>query len=109
MRLHTRIVTAFLLFPAMLAADTLGFVEQKFTDLHFEKGKWSKTPQLPCYSYVAREDGATVEVLRFGMGNLVPFTAKQGLTVTVCGSVASFDEGFRAGAPISAMAAPKTP
>jgi hypothetical protein len=30
------------LFLAMaLRADTLGYVEQKFTDLHFEKGKWA--------------------------------------------------------------------
>jgi len=84
-----------------LRADTLGYVEQNFTDLHFEKGKWARSWQLPCFAYEATEDGATVEVLRYGMGNLVPFKAKRGLKVTVCGSVAAFDEGFEAGLPQS--------
>ena len=100
MRLSTTTVIAVLLLAGTLGADTLGFVEQKFTDLHFEKGKWSRSAQLPCYRYVADEDGATVDVLRFGMGNLVPFKAKRGLTVTVCGSTAAFDEGFETGVPI---------
>ncbi|HEY7304675.1 MAG TPA: hypothetical protein VH601_11195 [Bryobacteraceae bacterium] len=91
------------LFPLsiVLRADTLGFVEQKFSDLHFEKAKWSRTAQLPCYTYSALEDGATVDVLRIGMGNLVPFKATKGLKVTVCGSIAAFDEGFEAGSPLS--------
>ena len=95
-----------LLFPTLLllahtsGADTLGFVEQKFSDLHFEKGKWTRTVQPPCYTYTANVDGATVEVLRFGMSNLVPFKAAKGLKVTVCGSVAAFDEGFEAGLPL---------
>jgi hypothetical protein len=41
-----------------------------------------------------------VEVLRIAMGNLVPFKARKGLTVTVCGSIAAFDEGFQTGTPI---------
>ncbi len=91
---------ASLLLAHSLGADTLGFVEQKFTDLHFERGKWTRAAQLPCYVYTAREDGATVDVLRYGMSNLVPFKAMRGLTVTVCGSIASFDEGFQTGAPV---------
>lgn len=98
---------ACLLLAGTLGADTLGFVEQKFSDLHFEKGKWSRTVQAPCFSYTALVDGATVEVLRIGMGNLVPFKAKQGLTVNVCGSVAAFDEGFQTGTPVSSRAIEK--
>jgi len=100
MRFNSRAAIAALLLSGTLGADTLGFVEQKFTDLNFEKGRWSRTAQLPCYSYVAQEDGATVDVMRFGTGNLVPFKAKRGSTVTVCGSTAAFDEGFEAGTPI---------
>ena len=85
---------------ATLGADTLGFVQQKFGDIHFQKGKWGRTAQLPCYVYAALEDGATVDVLRYGMGNLVPFKATKGLRVTVCGDVAAFDEGFETGAPV---------
>jgi hypothetical protein len=94
-----------LLFLTTLGADTLGFVEQKFSDLHFEKGRWSRTVQLPCYTYTAQVDGAVVEVLRFGMGNLVPFKAAKGLKVTVCGSVAAFDEGFETGPPLTGRVA----
>jgi hypothetical protein len=89
-----------LLVSALLNADTLGFVEQKFSDLHFEKGKWSRTVQLPCYTYVAQEDGAIVEIVRYGMSNFVPFKASRGLRVTVCGSIAAFEEGFETGAPV---------
>jgi hypothetical protein len=89
------------LVPLTSGADTLGFVEQKFSDLHFEKGKWSRTAQLPCYAYVAQEDGAAVDVLRIGMNQFVPFKARKGLKVTVCGSIAVFDEGFEAGLLIS--------
>jgi hypothetical protein len=95
------LIVLFLIVGAM-GADTLGFVEQKFTDLHFEKGKWTRTERLPCFSYLAQEDGAVVDVLRYGMGNLVPFKAKRGMTVTVCGSVAAFDEGFETGMPVAA-------
>jgi hypothetical protein len=90
---------AALLFGRSIGADTLGYVQQKFSDLHFEKGKWTRAVQLPCSTYVAQTDGAVVEVLRIGMGNLVPFKAKKGLTATVCGSVVSFDEGFETGKP----------
>lgn len=93
-----------LLLPILLHADRLGFIEQKFSDLHFEKGKWSRSVQLPCYTYTALQDGATVDVLRIGMGNLVPFNAAKGLQVTVCGSTAAFDEGFEAGTPVSSGA-----
>jgi len=101
MRLMTSVLLASVLLLATLGADTLGFVEQKFSDLHFEKGKWSRTVQLPCYTYTAQVDGAIVEVLRFGMGNLVPFKAVKGLKVTVCGSTAAFDEGFETGPPLT--------
>ncbi len=90
---------AALLLARGAGADTLGFVQQKFSDLHFEKGKWTRSVQLPCSTYVAQTDGAVVEVLRIGMGNLVPFKAKKGLAVTVCGSVVSLDEGFETGKP----------
>jgi hypothetical protein len=88
-----------LLFSGNVFADKLGFVEQKFSHLNFEKGKWSRFVQMPCYTYTATEDGATVDVLRIGMSNLVPFRAVKGLKVTVCGSTAAFDEGFEASAP----------
>jgi hypothetical protein len=87
-------------------ADTLGFVEQKFSHLNFEKGKWSRSVQMPCYTYTAIEDGATVDVLRIGMSNLVPFRAVKGLKVSVCGSTAAFDEGFEASAPALAKTHP---
>jgi hypothetical protein len=101
MRLTISVLIGALLSMTTLGADTLGFVQQKFGDLHFEKGKWSRTVQLPCYTYTAQVDGAVVEVLRFGMGNLVPFKAAKGLKVTVCGSVAAFDEGFETGPPLT--------
>lgn len=94
------VLFGFLLLSTILGADTLGFVEQKFSDLHFEKGTWSRTAQLPCYTYEAQADGAKVEILRIGMGNLVQLKAKKGLKVSVCGSVAAFDEGFETGAPL---------
>lgn len=90
---------ALLLSPSLFS-DKLGFVEQKFSHLNFEKGKWTRSAQLPCYVYTANESGATVDVLRIGMGNLVPFRATRGLQVTVCGSTAAFDEGFEASAPV---------
>jgi hypothetical protein len=82
-----------------LSAETLGYFEQKFTSLNFERGKWSRTVQQPCYTYTATEDGAMVDVLRFGTSNLVPFKAAKGLNVVVCGSTAAFDEGFEARKP----------
>lgn len=108
MRYKILIVLASILISMPLEADTLGFIEQKFSDLHFEKGKWSRTMEHPCYSYEALEDGATVEVLRIGMGNLVRFKATKGLKVTVCGSTAAFDEGFEAGMPVSSKTAHPT-
>jgi hypothetical protein len=95
------IFLGYFVLSTMLGADTLGFVEQKFSDLHFEKGRWSRSLQLPCYTYTALEDGAEVEVLRIGLGNLVPLKAAKGLRVNVCGSTAAFDEGFETGSPIS--------
>ncbi len=105
MRLAALILLGYLLLSVTMGADTLGFVEQKFSDIHFEKGKWSRTTQLPCYTYTAQVDGAVVEVLRFGMGNLVPFKATKGLKVTVCGSIAAFDEGFETGPPLTSRMA----
>jgi hypothetical protein len=84
-----------------LSAETLGFIEQKFSAINFEKGKWDRTAQSPCFIYAAKENGAVVDVLRIGMGNLVPFRAtKDGLKVIVCGSTAAFDEGFEAERPV---------
>jgi hypothetical protein len=99
MRVTASIVLGILWLSIPLSADTLGFVEQKFSDLHFERGQWSRTPQAPCYTYTATADGAIVDVLRIGMGNFVPFKATKGLHVMVCGSVAAFDEGFETGLP----------
>ena len=79
-----------------LFGETLGFLEQKFNSLNFEKGKWSRVEKLPCYVYEAKENGAVVEVMRAGTSNLVPFRASRGLTVTVCGSTAALVEGFEA-------------
>ena len=107
MRTKALIFLGSLLVSAVLSADTLGFVEQKFSDLHFEKGRWSRTVQLPCYTYAAQEDGAIVDVLRYGMSNLVPFKATKGLRVTVCGSIAAFEEGFETGAPVPGRTTPK--
>lgn len=90
-----------LLCGLTLSADTLGFVEQKFSYVNFDRGAWDRTAHLPCYVYTARQDGAVVEVLRIGASNLVPFKAAKGLTVTICGSTAAFDEGFEAGTPIA--------
>lgn len=99
MRVTASIVLGILWLSIPLSADTLGFVEQKFSDLHFERGQWSRFPQAPCYTYTASVDGAIVDVLRIGMGNFVPFKATKGLRVMVCGSVAAFDEGFETGLP----------
>ena len=79
-----------------LLGETLGFLEQKFNSLNFEKGKWGRTEKLPCYVYEAKENGAVVEVMRAGTSNLVTFRASKGLKVTVCGSTAALDEGFEA-------------
>lgn len=99
--MKTRIFWGWLAVSALSSADTLGFIEQKFGDLHFQRGKWSRTAQLPCYTYTAQEDGATVDVIRYGMSNLVPLKAAKGLRVTVCGDIAAFEEGFETGAPDS--------
>ncbi len=107
MRLDALISIGLLATAGTLGADTLGFVQQKFGDLHFEQHKWSRTTQLPCYVYTAEADGAGVDVLRIGTGNFVPFRAKKGSTVTVCGSVAAFDEGFQTGLPVEGRADPK--
>jgi len=94
-----------LLVSVAVSAEPLGFFEQKFTSINFDKGKWSRTAQLPCYTYTAKENGATVEVLRFGTSNLVPFRATSGLNVIVCGSTAAFDEGFEAIRPVQSAKA----
>jgi len=101
MKSVTKTFITSLLLSATLGADTLGYVEQKFSAINFEKGKWTRTPELPCYSYVAGSEGAVVEVLRYGTGNLVPFKAtRRGLMVTVCGDTVALEEGFETGIPI---------
>ena len=99
MKIHACAFVGALFLSLTMFADTLGFVEQKFSHLNFEKGKWNRIEQPPCYTYTASQDGATVDVLRIGMNNLVPFRATKGLRVVVCGSTAAFDEGFEASAP----------
>jgi len=103
----TLAIAGMALLSSLVFAESLGFVEQKFSHLNFERGKWSRTAQLPCYTYTALENGATVDVLRFGMSNLVPFRAAKGLKVTVCGSTAAFDEGFEASPPVVARVSQK--
>lgn len=85
---------AFSLLCSSAFTETLGFFEQKINSINFEKGKWSRTAQPPCYTYTANEDGASVEVMRIGTSNLVPFKATKGLKISACGSTVAFDEGF---------------
>ncbi len=86
-------IGAFLLCSSVFA-ETLGFFEQKINSINFEKGKWTRTAQPPCYTYTSNEDGALVEVMRIGTSNLVPFRASKGLKVIACGSTVAFEEGF---------------
>lgn len=104
-----RMLIGLLLAPLLSRPATLGFIEQKFSYVSFERGQWERTVQQPCYVYSAKDDGATVDILRIGSGNLVPFKATKGLKVTVCGSTAAFDEGFEAGTPVAAAGTPKRP
>jgi hypothetical protein len=91
----TFLCAGFFLLTSLLFADTLGYLQQKFNSINFEKGKWSRTDKASCYVYAAKESGAFVEIMRFGTSNLVSFRAtKDGLTVTVCGSTAALEEGF---------------
>jgi len=106
-KIQTLISLGVLLSFSTLRAGTQGFVEQYFSDIHFEKGKWDRTVQLPCFTYAATENGASVEVLRIGTNNLVPFRATKGLKVTVCGNTAAFDEGFETGLPLPKATAEK--
>jgi hypothetical protein len=92
LKLYTFI--AALLLCSSTFAETLGFFEQKINSINFEKGKWSRTAQPPCYTYTANEEGALVEVMRIGTSNLVPFRASKGLKVVACGSTVAFEEGF---------------
>lgn len=107
MTFSARLLGGALVISLTLWAESLGFFEQKFSSINFEKGKWNRTEQLPCYTYAAIENGATVDVLRIGTNNLVPFRATKGLKVTVCGSTAAFDEGFEAIRPIQAASVRK--
>lgn len=88
---------AALLFSFGMGAETLGYIEQKFNSINFEKGKWARTEKAACYLYTAKQSDAQVEIMRFGSSNLVSFRAsKEGLTVTVCADTAVFEEGFEA-------------
>ena len=88
---------AVILFSLCVYGETLGYLEQKFNSINFEKGKWARVDKGSCWVYTAKESNALVEIMRVGTSNLVPFHAtKEGLTVTVCGSTAAFDEGFEA-------------
>jgi hypothetical protein len=95
--MRTKLICAMALLSLSMCAETLGFLEQKFNSINFEKGKWTRTDRAACLVYAAKESGALVEIIRFGSSSLVPFRATvAGLTVTVCGSTAAFDEGFEA-------------
>ncbi len=95
MRFKLPIIAAFL--ATILWPDTLGYLQQKFNSINFEKGKWARDQKGACFVYTAKESNAEVQIMRFGTSNLVPFHASaQGLTVTVCGSTAAFEEGFEA-------------
>jgi hypothetical protein len=96
MRSSNKFIGITALLSLSLFGETLGFIEQRFVSLNFEKGKWNRTEKSSCYVYAAKEDGALVEVMRYGTSNLVPFRGSKGLTVTVCASTAAFDEGFEA-------------
>ena len=89
----------YLLMTGLAHAEVLGYVEQKFSDIHFQLHQWTRAEHVPCFTYTAQTDEAIVEVLRYGMNNLVPFRAKKDLKVTVCHSVAAFDEGFEIAIP----------
>ena len=85
------------LLSLSVSGETLGYLEQKFNSINFEKGKWTRSEKAACFVYAAKESNSLVEIMRFGTSNLVPFRAnKEGLTVTVCGSTAAFEEGFEA-------------
>lgn len=96
MRTTNKWTTLAALLSFSLSAETLGFIEQRFVSLNFEKNKWDRTEKSACYVYSAKENGALVEVMRYGTSNLVPLRGSKGLTVTVCASTAAFDEGFEA-------------
>jgi hypothetical protein len=106
MSLTKHLVVGLSLTSILFAGAPLGFVEQRFAYLHFEKDKWTRAAQPPCYIYTAREDNATVELLGIGSSDLVPFRAKKGLTVTACGEVAALEEGFETGAVTPRAASP---
>jgi hypothetical protein len=92
-----KLIGVAVLLAAGMFAETLGYLEQKFNSINFEKGKWSRADKAACFVYTAKESNALVEIMRFGTSNLVPFRAtKEGLTVIVCGSTAAFEEGFEA-------------
>jgi hypothetical protein len=103
MKLRIRAGLGLFMLASGLGADTLGYFQQKFSAINFEKAKWARTLEQGCYSYYAQAAGSEVQVLRYGTGNLVPFKAsKKGLMVTVCGDIVAFEEGFETGAPIAA-------
>ena len=98
LRIVAFVLGAGLTIPA-LAGETLGFFEQRFSAINFQKNKWTRAEELPCLTYTAAENGSTVEVMRFGTNNMVQFKATRGLKVAVCGSTAAFEEGFEAEIP----------
>ena len=84
-----------LFFTVTLFADTLGFVEQKFSHLNFEKGKWSRTGKCPVTRTLRpRTAPRLMSWIRHEQPGAFPAT--KGLRVIVCGSTAAFDEGFEA-------------
>jgi hypothetical protein len=76
-RLTRHLAVGLILTSALFAGGPLGFVEQRFAYLHFEKDKWTRAAQPPCYVYAAREDNATLELLGIGSSDLVPFRTKK--------------------------------
>jgi hypothetical protein len=91
------ICAAALLSLGLSSGETLGYVEQKFNSINFEKGKWTRVQKDQCFLYTATDTNASVEIMRYGTSNLVLFSAsRKGLDIFVCDDTAALDEGFEA-------------
>ncbi len=89
------ICMAALLSLGLSSGETLGYLEQKFNSINFEKGKWTRVQKDQCFLYTATEANASVEIMRYGTSNLVLFSAsRKGLDIFVCDDTAALDEGF---------------
>ncbi len=50
MRRNSLILIIATLFSSALFAETLGFFEQRLFSINFEKNKWSRAEQPPCWT-----------------------------------------------------------